>query len=91
MKPIPSTTPVILTAEEWRTPEARAGSGKSEARMRGRVGIVLLATPGPDSRAVAREVGRGTRCESTVRAAMEFAVAATRDLAVHANRELSTR
>jgi transposase len=46
-----------LTIEERRTLEALAGSRKSEARMRDRARIVLLAASGAGSRAVAREVG----------------------------------
>jgi transposase len=57
MKPIPQATVVSLTAEERRALEALAGSRKSEARMRERARIVLLAASGLGSRAVAREVG----------------------------------
>jgi Homeodomain-like domain len=56
MKPIPEATVVSLTAEERRALEALVGSRKSEARMRERAQIVLLAASGLGSRAVAREV-----------------------------------
>ena len=56
-KPIPQATVIALTTEERRTLEALAGSRKSEARMRERARIVLLAASGLGSRAVAREVG----------------------------------
>src|ERR1700712_5244715 len=54
MKPIPLATAITLTSEER---EALAGSRKSEARMRDRARIVLLAAVGLGSRAVARDVG----------------------------------
>jgi transposase len=57
MKPIPQATVITLTIEERRALEALAGSRKSEARMRDRARIVLLAASGTGSRAVAREVG----------------------------------
>jgi len=57
MKSIPLATVVTLTAEERRALEALAGSRKSEARMRDRARIVLLAASGLGSRAVAREAG----------------------------------
>ena len=57
MKAIPQATVIALTIEERRTLEALAGSRKSEARMRDRARIVLLAASGAGSRAVAREVG----------------------------------
>jgi hypothetical protein len=57
MKPIPQATVVTLTAEERRALEALAGSRKSEARMRERARIVLLAASGFGSRAGTREVG----------------------------------
>jgi transposase len=57
MKPIPQATVIALTIEERRTLEVLAGSRKSEARMRDRARIVLLAAAGTGSRAVAREVG----------------------------------
>jgi len=56
MKPIPQATMIALTSEERRALEALAGSRKSEARMRDRARIVLLAALGMPSRAVAREV-----------------------------------
>src|ERR1700689_109710 len=57
MKPIPQATVIALTIEERRALEALAGSRKSEARMRDRARIVLLAASGTGSRAIAREVG----------------------------------
>lgn len=55
-KPIPQATVVVLTLEERRALDALAGSRKSEARMRERARIVLLAASGLGSRAIAREV-----------------------------------
>ena len=60
MRKIPQATPITLTSEERRALEALealAGSRKSEARMRDRARIVLLAADGMASRAIAREVG----------------------------------
>ena len=57
MKPIPQATVIALTIEERQALEALAGSRKSEARMRDRARIVLLAASGTGSRAVARDVG----------------------------------
>src|SRR6202051_3088636 len=56
MKLIPDATPVALTSEERQALEALAGSRKAEARMRDRARIVLLASAGMASRAIAREV-----------------------------------
>ena len=50
MKAIPQATTIALTAEERRRLEALANSRKSEARMRDRARIVLLATSGVGSR-----------------------------------------
>lgn len=55
-KPIPQATAIVLTTEERQVLEALAGSRKSEARMRDRARIVLLAASGLGSRAVAREM-----------------------------------
>jgi transposase len=57
MRTIPDATKITLTTEERQALEALAGSRKSEARMRERARIVLLATSGLASRAIAREVG----------------------------------
>ena len=57
MRKIPQATPITLMSEERRAREALAGSRKSEARMRDRARIVLLAADGMASRAIAREVG----------------------------------
>jgi hypothetical protein len=45
-KPIPQATMIALTTKERQVLEALAGSGKSEARMRDRARIVLLAASG---------------------------------------------
>jgi LuxR family transcriptional regulator, maltose regulon positive regulatory protein len=57
MKIILQATTVALTPEERQALEALAGSRKAEARMRDRARIVLLASTGMASRAIAREVG----------------------------------
>ena len=57
MKLISPATPIILTSEERQALEALAGSRKSEARMRDRTRIVLLAAAGMASRAIGRAVG----------------------------------
>ena len=54
MKPIPQATMIALTSEERRALEALAGSRKSEAQIRDRARIVLLAALGMPSRAIAR-------------------------------------
>ena len=53
---IPRATTIALTAEERSALEALSNSRKSEARMRDRARIVLLAASGLGSRAIAREV-----------------------------------
>jgi transposase len=57
MSAISLATTIVLTIKERLELEALAGSRKSEARMRDRARIVLLAASGMGSRAVAREVG----------------------------------
>jgi transposase len=57
MKAIPQATVIALTIDERRALEALARSRKSEARMRDRARVVLLAASGTGSRAIAREVG----------------------------------
>ena len=57
MKSIPVATPITLSSDERDKLEALAGSRKSEARMRERARIVLLAASGLGSRAVSREMG----------------------------------
>jgi transposase-like protein len=57
MKLVPQATVIALTIEERRALEELAGSLKSEARMRDRARIVVLAALGAGSRAVACEVG----------------------------------
>jgi transposase len=54
--PIPRATVIALTKEERQALEAIAGSRKSEARMRDRARIVLLAASGLGSRAIARDL-----------------------------------
>jgi transposase len=73
MKFIPDATPVALTSEEREALEAVAGSRTCEARMRDRARIVLLASAGKPSRAIAREVGctPGTASKWRVRYANE--------------------
>jgi transposase len=56
MKSIPAATPIILTRMERRELEALANARKSEARMRERARIVLLAAAGHGSRAIGREL-----------------------------------
>lgn len=72
MKPIPQATVIALTIEELKALDAIAGSRKSEARMRDRARIVLLAASGTGSRAIAREVGctPGTASKWRVRYAL---------------------
>src|ERR1700723_2438214 len=57
MKSIPAATVVALTLDERKALKALAGSRKSEARMRDRARIVLLAASGMGSRGIGREVG----------------------------------
>src|ERR1700728_1564676 len=57
MKIIPAATTVVWTPEERQVLEALAGSRKAEGRMRDRAQIVLLASTGVASRAIARELG----------------------------------
>lgn len=57
MRSISPATPIILTVEERAALEALAKSRKSEARMRDRARIVLLAADGLASRAIGRAVG----------------------------------
>jgi transposase len=57
MRTIPRATPITLAADERQALEALAGSRKSEARMRDRARIVLLAAAGLASRAIGRAVG----------------------------------
>jgi transposase len=73
MKLIPEATAVALTSEERQALEALAGSRKCEARMRDRARIVLLASAGMASRAIARAVGctPGTASKWRVRYASE--------------------
>ena len=57
MRSIPAATPITLTADERTALEALAHARKSEARMRDRARIVLLAADGLASRAIGRAVG----------------------------------
>jgi transposase len=56
MTSIAAATPIILTPMERQELEALANSRKSEARMRERARIVLLAAAGHGSRAIGREL-----------------------------------
>ena len=58
MRTVPLATPIRLTTEEQGVLEALARSTKSEARMRDRARIVLLAAGG----IATREIGRIVRC-----------------------------
>lgn len=57
MRTIPPATPITLSTDERAALEALANSRKSEARMRDRARIVLLAAGGLASRAIGRAVG----------------------------------
>jgi transposase len=57
MRSISPATPIILDCEERAALEALANSRRSEARMRDRARIVLLAADGLASRAIGRAVG----------------------------------
>jgi hypothetical protein len=57
MRSISPATPISLDTEERAALEALANSRKSEARMRDRARIVLLAADGLASRAIGRAVG----------------------------------
>jgi len=57
MRTVPLATPIRLTTEEQGVLEALAGSTKSEARMRDRARIVLLAAGGIATREIGRIVG----------------------------------
>ena len=57
MRTIPCATPITLTSDERETLEALANSRKSEARMRDRARIMLLAADGLGSQAIGRSVG----------------------------------
>src|SRR5438045_2704501 len=58
MRTIPCATAITLTAEERRVLEALGRSTKTEARMRDRARIVLLAAEGVATREIGRIVGR---------------------------------
>jgi hypothetical protein len=55
-RPIHRATVIALTNEERQALEVVAGSRKSEARMRDRARIVLLAASSPGSGAIARDL-----------------------------------
>ena len=57
MKAIALATVIALSVEEHKALEALAGCRKSEARMRDRARIVLLAAFGRGTRAIEREIG----------------------------------
>ena len=73
MKAIPDATPITLTKEERAVLEALQRSTKSEARMRDRAWIVLLAAAGSPTRAIGRLVGctTGTASKWRVRYARD--------------------
>jgi transposase len=73
MKAIPSATVIILTAEERAVLEALDRSSKSEARMRDRARIVLLAAASTPTREIGRTVGctTGTASKWRVRYARD--------------------
>src|ERR1700761_5704188 len=56
MTSISAATPINLTPTERQELEALANARKSEARMRERARIVLLAAAGHGSRAIGREL-----------------------------------
>jgi hypothetical protein len=58
MTSVAVATPIIVPLTERQGLEALANSRKSEARMRDRTRIVLLAAPGHGSRAISRELHR---------------------------------
>lgn len=57
MRRVTQATNIVLTDTERQALKALAGSRKSEARMRERARVVLLAAQGMASRAIARTVG----------------------------------
>jgi len=73
MKAIPDATPIILTEQERAVLEALARSTKSQARMRDRARIVLLAAAGTATREIGRLVGctTGTASKWRVRYACD--------------------
>ena len=73
MTTIPSATAIILTSEERSLLEALSRSTKSEARMRLRAGIVLLAAHGTATREIGRRLGctTGTASKWRVRYARD--------------------
>lgn len=56
MRGIPDATPIVLTAAERFELEGLARSTKTEHRLRQRAGIVLMASEGAATRAIARAV-----------------------------------
>jgi transposase len=73
MRAIPEATAIVLTAEERAALEALSRSRKSEARMRQRARIVLLAAAGVATREIGRQVGctTGTASKWRVRYAAD--------------------
>jgi transposase len=73
MKAIPTATLIILTADERAELEALARSTKSQARMRDRARIVLLAAAGTATRAIGRMIDctTGTAAKWRVRYARD--------------------
>ena len=61
MRAIPLATKVVLSPEERRVLEALAGSRKSEARLRERARIVLLAADGVGTKEIVAVSGARNR------------------------------
>jgi len=73
MRAVPEATAIVLTADERRELERLSRSTKSEARMRQRARIVLLAAAGMATREIGRQVGctTGTASKWRVRYAAD--------------------
>jgi transposase len=73
MKTVPCATEITLTADERLVLEALNSSTKSEARMRFRAGVVLLAAGGMGTREIGRTMGctTGTASKWRVRYARD--------------------
>ena len=64
MRVIPEATEITLTAEERQELEALSRSTKSEARMRFRARVVLLAAEGTATREISERVFKGDDADS---------------------------
>lgn len=73
MKTVPCATVITLSADERSVLEALSRSTKSEARMRFRAGVVLLAVDGMGTREIGRVIGctTGTASKWRVRYARD--------------------